>query len=78
MRLGLFIPQYREWADARLAVSHRSRDQIKSGREAWHLAHTSDILDHAYAQGRDVTDGHIQTALERVFPNALFLDKKVY
>jgi hypothetical protein len=35
------------------------------------------ITREAYAD-RSVTDGHIQTALGKIFPAAKFLDKKVY
>ena len=56
---------------------NRGPSDVSEGRTAWTIAHHSGITREAYAD-RSVTDGHIQTALERIFPNAKFLDKKVY
>lgn len=53
------------------------REGILTGRDAWEVAHRAGITREAYGD-REVTDGHIQTALERVFPNAIFQDRKVY
>lgn len=50
---------------------------IKSGKDAWTIAHRVGITREAY-NDPTVTDGHIQTALERIFPNAAFEDRKVY
>jgi hypothetical protein len=54
-----------------------TRAGIKTGVDAWSIAHRCGITQEAYAD-RKVTDGHIQTALERVFPAAVFRDRKVY
>lgn len=53
------------------------REGILTGRDAWAIAHCSGITNEAY-EDRTVTDGHVQTALEVIFPNAVFLDRKVY
>jgi len=53
-------------------------DRIKTGREAWMVAHCVGIVNEAYAIGREIHDAHIQTALEQIFPSAVFLDKKHY
>lgn len=53
------------------------RDGILTGAVAWGVAHRAGITAEAYAD-RSVTDGHIQTALEAIFPNAVFKDRKVY
>lgn len=50
---------------------------ISTGRGAWTIAHNCGITREAY-NDRAITDGHIQTALEAIFPNAVFRDKKVY
>ena len=50
---------------------------IKTGRDAWSIAHRAGIVRDAYAD-REIVDAHIQTALEKIFPNADFLDKKIY
>lgn len=50
---------------------------IKSGKDAWTIAHRVGITREAY-KDPTITDGHIQTALERIFPNAVFEDRKVY
>jgi hypothetical protein len=50
---------------------------ILTGADAWTVAARSDMTHMLYAD-RTVTDGHIQTVLEKIFPNAVFKDKKVY
>ena len=56
---------------------HMTPDHILHGRDAWTVAHRAGITAEAY-KDREVVDAHIQTALERIFPNAVFKDKKVY
>ena len=51
---------------------------IRTGRDAWFVAHSAGIVREAYAMDRDIHDAHIQTALQKIFPNAVFRDKKVY
>ncbi len=50
---------------------------ITTGKDAWTVAHRAGITNEAY-EDRSVVDAHIQTALESIFPNAVFRDKKVY
>lgn len=61
------------------------REHIVLGKSAWTLAHRVGILDEAYGNtAKDmpgiegVNDAHIQTALERIFPEAVFNDPKRY
>ena len=61
----------------RAHASHLTRDSILTGRDAWTVASRAGITADAYTD-RSVTDGHIQTALQRIFPNAVFLDAKAY
>lgn len=72
------IETFKTMADDRLKECLVDRSGILQGPDAWTVAHQAGIVRHAYDIGADVTDGHIQTALERVFPNAVFKDKKVY
>lgn len=51
--------------------------KVEQGWQAWNIADKVGILREAYLD-RTVTDGHIQTALQKVFPNCTFKDKKVY
>ena len=53
------------------------REGILTGRDAWEVAHRCGIVREAYADS-SVVDAHIQTALEVIFPNAVFLDRRVY
>lgn len=71
------VAQWREAASSFLTAYNLTPDDIKSGRDAWTVASRAGITQHAY-EDRAVKDGHIQTALQRVFPNAVFKDKKVY
>jgi len=50
-------------------------EAITLGRDAWTVAHRAGITEEAY-RDRSVLDAHIQTALERIFPNATFGDRK--
>jgi hypothetical protein len=50
---------------------------ILTGRDAWTVAHRCGITNEAY-KDRSVIDAHIQTALQSIFPNAEFKDKKRY
>lgn len=54
-----------------------TRYDVMTGKDAWNIAHQCHILREAY-NDRTVIDAHIQTALEDIFPNAVFLDRKVY
>lgn len=51
--------------------------KVLTGRDAWAIAHKCGITDEAY-RDRSVVDAHIQTALEQIFPNAVFRDAKRY
>jgi len=50
---------------------------VKIGVEAWDIANHVGILREAY-QDRSVIDAHIQTVLEKMFPQCVFRDKKRY
>lgn len=54
-----------------------TRAGVRTGVDAWSVAHRIGITREA-CEDRTVTDAHIQTALERVFPNAVFRDAKRY
>lgn len=64
-----------KWLAANL--SETGCHDVKTGSDAWAIASRSGILHVAY-QDRSVTDAHIQTALEAIFPNAVFKDRKRY
>jgi hypothetical protein len=64
-----------EWLEAN--APQLTRESVTIGRDAWTVAHRAGIINEAYAD-RNVTDAHIQTALEKIFPNAAFKDKKRY
>lgn len=50
---------------------------IKTGHDAWTIASRSGMLNICYSD-RTVYDAHIQTVLEKIFPNVRFISKKVY
>jgi hypothetical protein len=78
MKLASHLDDYTTRADSWLAARGNARADIKTGRDAWTVAHGAGITSHAYDLARDITDAHIQTALERVFPHAVFHDAKRY
>ena len=57
-----------------LAEHGYKTDQVKTGREAWNIAHKLDIPKEAYHIDDSIVDAHIVTALKRIFPNAIFKD----
>ena len=54
-----------------------SIQDIKTGSEAWAIAHKVGITKEAY-EDRSVVDAHIKTVLQSIFPQATFLDKYSY
>jgi len=50
---------------------------VKMGVEAWNIAHHVGITKEAY-RDRSVTDVHIKTALQKIFPDAVFRDQYHY
>ncbi len=73
----LQIESWTERAELFLSTIGHSCKAVKLGRDAWTVAHRTGITKEAYLD-HSVTDGHIQTALETIFPNAHFHDKKRY
>lgn len=71
------LERWRGYADAALTLHSYTRDDVKTGRDAWSVAHVCGITREAYAD-RNVTDAHIKTALASIFPNAMFGDKYRY
>lgn len=78
MKLASKIENWTAMIDATLARGGFVRSDILTGRDAWTIAHRAGVTEEAYSMGRDITDGHIQTALQKIMPNAVFKDKKVY
>lgn len=76
------IKKFAKWIDDDLAMiplreGIDNRDDVLTGKDAWALAHRAGVTQFCY-KDRSVVDAHIQTALEQIFPNAVFKDKKVY
>ena len=78
MKLSYKLDQYRAMIDATLAAHNLKRDDLTEGWQAWRVAGKAGVLDDAYSISRDITDGHIQTALQTLMPRVAFKDKKVY
>ena len=71
------VERYRADAEAFLARHNLTCANVKTGRDAWTVAHSAGITADAY-RDRDTLDAHIQTALEKIFPAAVFNDPKRY
>ena len=80
MRLAEHIPAFTQAIDAWMEknVPHLKREDIKTGKDAWTIAHRAGVMMQCYDLGRDIVDAHIQTMLQRIFPNAVFHDAKRY
>lgn len=61
-----------------LACYGMEREEVTTGQDAWGVAHRTGIYREAIAMDASVVDAHVQTALERIFPNATFKDPKRY
>lgn len=71
------IEAWRTKAAAFLKTKGYTIDDVKTGADAWAVANHCDMSREAY-KDHDANDAHIQTALEKIFPNAVFKDKKRY
>lgn len=80
MKLKSFLAQWTKDADGFCAQHNLTRDDIKTGVDAWAVAHKTGMTKTAYDLPRslNVVDAHIQSVLEVIFPNAVFKDKKRY
>lgn len=78
MRLQSELPGWTRRVDDDLRLLGLGRGQILHGVDAWRIAHRTRITHDAYDMSRDVTDAHIQTALQRIFPRCVFKDPKRY
>ena len=79
------IAQFRDMASEWLAAQNYANCDVLVGSDAWFIAGKSGILDICYGNTAkdipgipDCCDGHIQTALQAVFPNCVFRDAKWY
>lgn len=85
MKLGHLLDNWEERARQWL-IDHAAKtghplarlEDVDRGVDAWAVAHSAGLTREAYDMGRDINDAHIQTALEKIFPNAYFKDKKRY
>ena len=77
MKLKSYLGQWIKDADAFCARFGLNREDVKTGVDAWTVAHETGITKTAYALP-NVVDAHIQTALGVIFPNAVFKDSKRY
>ena len=78
MKLSQHLNTYRNMLAPVLSKHGIQADMTMSGVDAWTLAHNAGIVKHAYSLGRDIYDAHIQTALEKLLPGAVFKDSKRY
>jgi len=71
------VEKWRGWATEWLIDAGFTPEDMTAGVDAWTVAHRSGIVKDAYSDPT-VVDAHIQTALEKIFQNVVFKDKKVY
>jgi hypothetical protein len=68
------VARWKAQAETYVGLHDMGLEDIRSALDAWAVARNCGITEEAY-QDRKVHDGHIKTALEKIFPNALFLDR---
>ena len=80
-----YIDQFRTLASNWLEERNLTREDVKTGSDAWIVAHRAGITDICYGNtAKDLpgidgcVDAHIKTALVKVFPNVEFKDKYSY
>ncbi|MFA5311685.1 MAG: hypothetical protein WC375_00035 [Methanomassiliicoccales archaeon] len=62
--------RWQKYVSLLLQENNKTAEDITTGVQAWNVAHKLDIPKEAYHMG--LNDTHIQTALKRIFPNAVF------
>ena len=72
------VQDWRARASEYLAGRGYTLDDVKTGSDAWVVAHAIKATNEAYDISRDITDAHIKTVLAKIFPNAVFKDKYRY
>lgn len=74
------IENWKKLATEYLSARNYSRNDITTGTDAWLIfSHAINTRDNNVYADRTITDGHIQTALAKVFPNAIFKNiRKIY
>jgi hypothetical protein len=78
VRLYANMEDFTQMLKVYLETAPYKLEDILIGKDAWTVAHNCGLVDFAYSISRDVTDAHIQTALEKLMPNAVFKDAKRY
>lgn len=71
------VAEWRGRVEAVLSATGKTLEDVKVGRDAWYIAHYCGITTEAFSD-RTVLDAHIQTALQEIFPKAVFRDRKRY
>ncbi len=78
IKLEAHLADWTARAVAFLEAHNLTIEDVKTGANAWTVAHKTRITMDAYDISRDIVDAHIQSALERIFPCAVFKDAKRY
>ena len=72
------LAAYTDMAKAYLEARNYTLADVKTGADAWNVAHGAGITRHAYDVSHDISDAHIKSVLARIMPNAVFKDKYRY
>ena len=71
------VQNWMDRADAYLTKTDYTIADVREGAHAWALANILGFTREAY-EDRTVVDAHIKTALQKVFPDAVFKDRYTY
>ncbi len=66
------LERWRRYATLLLAERGFVVDDVKTGVDAWNVAHKLGIPEEAYHVDGSINDAHIETALRQIFPQAVF------
>lgn len=66
------LERWRKYATLLLAERGFVVDDVKTGVDAWNVAHRLNIPREAYHVDGSINDTHIETALRKIFPRAIF------
>lgn len=67
------LSRWKETISQYLETVEYDLDDVVEGSLAWIIAHKTGIVKEAY-EDRTIVDAHIKTALQKIFPNAIFKD----
>lgn len=68
----------RELCSKLLIENGYTLEAVTTGTDAWNVYHKAGCFNAIGGYNAPYSDGHLQTALEKIFPNVVFKERKTY